>query len=433
MTIEDLLVVYRHRLHLPDPAVVEATCATVTANRVAEFDPLWTMVVGASGSGKTEALNATSRLAGVHPVASLTEASLLSGSPSKDHAKGATGGLLREIGAAGIIVVKDFGAILSLHREARAGVLAALREVYNGAWTRRVGADGGRRLEWQGRIGMLAGATTVIDQHHQVMSQLGERFLMYRLQIDNAAEQGRRSLAHHGLEREMRLELAEATAALLDDVDLDNPPPLTPADTERLVSLAVLVARARSPVVRDVYGSRDIELPPEPEAPGRLVGALARLLTGLRMIGVDEHEAWRVTVETGLGSMPAVRRGAIELLVSDSDEQWTTTNLARLLRLPNKTTHRTLEDLAALELVLRTAQGQGKADLWRCDRWTAARYAESTSPEMSETSPHKNTKHVNDDFSVQVTDVDDVELERLAKLARETQYDAADERQEGAP
>jgi len=46
-----------------------------------------------------------------------------------------------------------------------------------------------------------------------------------------------------------------------------------------------------------------------------LLGALARLLTGLRMIGVDENEAWRVTVKTGLDSMPAARRQTLEYLL----------------------------------------------------------------------------------------------------------------------
>ena len=39
--------------------------------------------------------------------------------------------------------------------------------------------------------------------------------------------------------------------------------------------------------MRDSY-RREIELVPDSEAPGRIVGALARMLTGLRLIGVDE-------------------------------------------------------------------------------------------------------------------------------------------------
>jgi hypothetical protein len=68
----------------------------------------------------------------VHPAVTITEAALLSGTPKKEMASGAKGGLLREIGPAGIIVAKDFGSVLSMHRGARSTVLAALREVYDG-------------------------------------------------------------------------------------------------------------------------------------------------------------------------------------------------------------------------------------------------------------------------------------------------------------
>jgi hypothetical protein len=236
-----------------------------------------------------EALNATTGLEAVYLASTLTEASLLSGTPRKDTAAGATGGLLREIGSSGIIVLKDFGSILAMHREQRASVLAALREIYDGSWHRDVGVDGGRRLHWEGRIGLLAGATTVLDQHHGVMAQLGERFLLHRIAVADARSQGRASLGHHGRERTMRRELAEAVAGLFAGLDLSEPPPLGAADSERLVDLADLVSGARSPVIRDKY-RREIELVPDSEAPGRVVGALARLLTGLRLIGVVEAE-----------------------------------------------------------------------------------------------------------------------------------------------
>jgi Bifunctional DNA primase/polymerase, N-terminal len=379
--VDDVLDVFRHWLHLPDPSAVLVTCATIAANRVETFDPTWLVLVGAAGSGKTEALNATSKLDGVHVAATITEAALLSGTPRKDAARGATGGLLRTVGEAGVIVLKDFGSVLSMHRDARAGVIAALRELYDGSWTRLVGVDGGRRLHWEGRLGLLAGATTVIDQHHAVMAQLGERFLIHRLIVDDAAKQGRSSLAHHGREQGMRRELAEAVAALFTGLQLNAPPPLSESDIDRLVALAELVARSRSPVIRDAY-RREIELVPDSEAPGRIVGALARLLTGLRLIGIGEAEAWRVTVKTGLDSMPAARRQALELLVAIGSA--TTTDAATTLGLPSPTTRRVLQDLAAHRVLQRESQGEGKADLWRIEPWVTERHREATFSEKSE-------------------------------------------------
>jgi hypothetical protein len=84
----------------------------------------------------------------IEPTATLTVPSLLSGTPKRQRDKTAKGGLLRKLGAFGILVLKDFGSILSMHPEAKAEVLQALREVFDGAWTRHLGSDGGRTLSW---------------------------------------------------------------------------------------------------------------------------------------------------------------------------------------------------------------------------------------------------------------------------------------------
>jgi IclR-like helix-turn-helix domain-containing protein len=389
-------------MHMPDPGLLYAVCAGIAVNRVQAFDPTWFIYVGAAGSGKSETLQATSRLPDVYLVGTLTEASLLSGTPRKDAATDASGGLLREIGESGTLILKDFGSVLSMHRDARAAVLAAMREIYDGSWTRLVGVDGGRRLHWEGRLGLLAGATSVLDQHHSVMSQLGERFLIYRVDVADPAEQARKSLAHHGRERGMRQELAEAVAGLFAGLEHAEPPTLTDSDTERLIALATLVARARSPVVRDPY-RRELELVPDSEAPGRIVGALGRLLTGVRLIGVSEDEAWRVTVKTGFDSMPAARLRAF-LFMLYHDDDVSTTDVATALDLPNPTTHRTLEELAAHGVISRNSQGQGKADLWRVRRWTRSLHSAATSSEMSEAPifPFTKPKTIYDDFSEEV-------------------------------
>jgi hypothetical protein len=400
--IESVLDVFRGWMHMPDPGLLYAVCAGIAANRVEAFDPTWIIYVGAAGSGKTETLAATSRLPGVHVVGTLTEAALLSGTPRKDAATDASGGLLREIGESGTLILKDFGSILSMHRDARAAVLAALRELFDGGWTRLVGADGGRRLHWEGRLGLLAGATSVLDQHHGVMAQLGERFLIYRVDVADPAAQARSSLAHHGRERIMRQELSEAVAGLFAGLERAEPPPFSAADTDRLIALATLVARARSPVVRDPY-RRELELVPDSEAPGRIVGALGRLLTGLRLIGVPDGEAWRVTVKTGLDSMPAIRLRAFVFMLSRDDDV-STTAVATALDLPNPTTHRTLEELAAHGVIARKSQGQGKADLWRVKRWARSLHHAATSSEMSVAPifPFTKPKTINDDISEEV-------------------------------
>ena len=152
-----------------------------------------------------------------------------------------------------MILCKDFGSVLSMNRDARAAVLAALREVYDGSWTRHVGTDGGQTLHWAGKVGLVAGCTPTIDRHHAVVGAMGERFVLLRLAEAEAAEQARRSLAHAGREHVMRSELAEVVAGLFAGDWQSEPRELPEADRERLVSLTTLVVRCRSAVERDSY------------------------------------------------------------------------------------------------------------------------------------------------------------------------------------
>jgi hypothetical protein len=359
--LEQLVRVFRHWLHLPDLGPLYAVLGAVAANRLAG-DPCWLLLIGAPGSGKSELLGAVSRLSDSHPAATLTEASLLSGTPKKEHADGAKGGLLRVIGTFGNIVAKDFGSVLNMNRDARAATLAALREVYDGSWTRHVGTDGGRTLTWAGKVGFVGGCTPTIDRHHAVMGAMGERFVLYRLPPVDPRIQARRALEHAGRETAMRQELAAAVSTLFATRPDRPPRALTEDETDRLVTLAALVVRCRSAVERDGY-QRDIELVPEPEAPTRLVVVLSQLLAGLDAIGVPRTDAWHVVTKAGLDSVPALRLAVLRELHAQPFAVETGA-VGEALGYPTTTARRALEDLAAHGLAIREPQGKGKADRW---------------------------------------------------------------------
>jgi hypothetical protein len=369
-------------LHLPDPGALYLALGTIAANRL-EGDPVWALLVGAPGGGKSELLNAFSNLPDVHPAATLTEAALLSGTPKREKASDAKGGLLRAIGDYGIIVAKDFGSVLSMNRDARAAVLAALREVYDGAWTRHVGTDGGRTLAWSGKVGFLGGCTPTIDRHHAVMGTMGERFILYRIPDVDPNVQAREALKHAGRERAMRAELASAVTSLLA-AELRTPPARSEEETDALIALSTLVVRARSAVERDGY-SREIELVPGPEAPGRLAIVLDRLLAGLDAIGTGRGDAWSVVRKAALDSVPALRLSVLYALhdVTELD----TNAVASVVRHPAQTTRRALEDLTAHGLVEQERQGEGKAHRWALSAYTRDRlggFPEKSSNTQSE-------------------------------------------------
>jgi hypothetical protein len=359
MRLDDVVATYRRWMHLPDPGVLYFTLGAVAANLL-PGDPIWGLVVGAPGSGKTEALMGASKLPHVHEAGTLTEASLLSGSPKRDHGPKATGGVLRQIGAFGIILCKDFGSVLSMHRDARSSVLAALREVYDGSWTRLLGTDGGRALRWEGKAGLIAGCTPIIDRHSAVMAAMGDRFILYRPPQVHRNKQAHQAIVR-GKAVEMRRELAQEMAGLFAALNEPEPRALTEGDIERLIVLSDFATRARSAIERDGY-SRDIVLIPDPEMPARLAVGLRGLLDGLDVIGLERGESWRVVAKAALDSVPALRLAAIERLHEATGELSTTDAAAS--DYPTTTVRRALEDMAALGLCERRTQGQGKADMW---------------------------------------------------------------------
>ncbi|NVM96117.1 hypothetical protein [Arthrobacter wenxiniae] len=120
-----------------DMSVVHANLAARAAHEF-EGEPVWLLTVDGSASGKTEGiapLAATPNSIMVSEIAS--PGALLSGTSNSERSKEATGGLLNQVGAEGTLILKDFTSILSLGSDARAAVLAAFREVYDGSWTRQ--------------------------------------------------------------------------------------------------------------------------------------------------------------------------------------------------------------------------------------------------------------------------------------------------------
>lgn len=244
-------------------------------------DPPWLLVVSGSGNAKTETVGALAGV-GAHITSTVTsEGALLAAVARRERTPDATGGLLRKIGDAGILVVKDFTSILSMNREMRTSVLAALREIHDGLWERNVGTDGGRTLTWTGRVILLGAVTTAYDAAHSVIAAMGDRFALIRM--DSATGRrvaGRQALSNVDREHQMRAELATAVRDLFEGLRPERAV-LTEAEQESLLGVADLLTFARTAVERDYRGDViDAHAPemPTPGAPSaRRPGALRAL------------------------------------------------------------------------------------------------------------------------------------------------------------
>lgn len=367
-----VLAAFRKAYHQPDERQLKVAIAAVVANML-PTDPVWVLFCNPPSAGKTEALRSLEGISFCHAPSTFTEASLLSGTPLKHRAKTSTGGLLRELGNFGIIVLKDFTSVLAMPRDPRASVLAALREIFDGRWTRMVGSDGGSKLSWAGKVGLLGAVTNAYDTHSAVIAAMGDRFLLYRSPVarDVSCARASHRLKMLGCESARRAEVSAAIDALVSSIKVpDALHPLPDADIERLSDLCTLVATARSAVDRDGR-TREIELVHESEAPMRLAGQLGALWHGLIHIGIDGAEPWDIIRKVALDSMPPLRRRVLFTLFDKG--ALTTRSAAEILEHPTLTIRRALEDLTAHNVVQRVFSVGGKSsDSWRLHDWAWA-------------------------------------------------------------
>jgi hypothetical protein len=359
--IEDTLKIFREWLLLDNDTPVLAMLGTVAANML-DGDAVWLGIIAPPSSAKTEMLVALANIPHTEIVGTVTPAGLLSGTPRQQRATGARGGLLHKIGPRGFLILKDFGSILSMRVETKAELLAAMREIQDGRWTRVVGADGGKVLSWQGKLGVLFGCTRVYDSHYGVIGELGDRSLLCRMEPHK--DQFRHAIRHANRAAQLRARLVEAVTNLFA-APLPAPRDISDREIDWLNEILQVAVRLRGSVKRD-YRTRELDDIYGTEGPARFGKALERVLAGLDCLGVKRRKALEVIKTIAFDSVPPNRLRAYRHLKSIHPAWANTADVAKAISLPTSTARRALEELVVYGLAERTsAQTKGKPDLWR--------------------------------------------------------------------
>lgn len=376
-----------------DTDALDAVLATVAVERL-NGDPLWLLLISGSGNAKTETVQA---LAGAGALITSTVSSagaLLSATSRKERSKDATGGLLRKIGDRGVLVVKDVTSVLAMDRNARAEVLAAMREVYDGSWSRNVGTDGGRTLTWTGRLAVIGAVTTAWDRAHDVIATMGDRFVLVRMDSTTGRQAaGRHAIGNTGEEVTMRAELAAAAAGVLVGI---NREPLTLAtmEVDLLLAAADVVILARTGVDYDYRG--DVIDAHAPEMPTRFAKQLAQVVRGAAALGVNRSAAMRLAIRCARDSMPPLRLAIVDDIAGHPDSA--TADVRKRLAKPRATVDRQLQALHMLGL-LTSEENEGQHRGRPVTRWSY-RLADGINPSALDPDsvpdllvpPHKNTE-----------------------------------------
>ena len=337
--------------------LVDIALAVVVANRM-DGDPLWMFLVAPPSSGKTEVLRALGVVPDVFPLSSLTPQTLASGFEKK----GIETSLLPKIDGT-TLVMKDFGTVLTMYHEKRAEILAQLREIYDGSFSKEWG--NGKSLKWRGKVGLLAGVTGAIDREYALGALLGERFLMYRPKGAPARALAKRAVEQGGTgDRDQRQDLQDSVAAYLATLPARRPPMAEPLK-EGIYALAEFTAKARSPIFFDRRNG-EIELIPEPEAPGRLAKQLYLLAGALAVVRQEPTVSlttYATILQVASDTLPATRQTMLQALVV-AEDPLTTTDLAETTEYPTASTRRYLQELVGVKLATRATEGPGRADRW---------------------------------------------------------------------
>ena len=293
------------------------------------------------------------------------EAALLSGTSRKERAADATRGLLYKIknSECALLVIKDVTSILSMNRDTRALILAALREIHDGRWSRDIGGEGGRRLDWEGRIVVIGAVTTAWDAAHQVISTMGDRFVLVRLAAGSAGRKaaGMQAMRNVKHETEMRADLSDEVGKLLQAIEVGaGQNELNEAEIEDMFDLADLVTRTRTAVERDFQG--DPAFAHALEMPTRFAKQLVQLARGGLALGMTRTEAIAVVERAAADSVPPLRLAVLTDVAAHADTA--TAEVVKRLQLPWKTVDRALQELQLLGVLVVYSVAYGMRTRW---------------------------------------------------------------------
>lgn len=350
-----------------DEGVIKLICATVIANRLHTV-PVWLIVVGPSGGGKTEFINIVKNCFQVHSQSTLTPQTFLSGQTSNRNTQTS---LLSVIGKTGILLFKDMTTLLSMNWDARTQIMSQLREIYDGRIKKTFGT--GMVVEWpadpksRGYIGFIGASTDVIYNFLEMYKTMGERFILYYPEQPDRFMTARKATSNIEIINKRREEIGAMVKEYLDGiVEIPAALPKIPYElNEDIIALAEFSTRAQGSVTRDLHspGKEIIEFhdPTMPTRVAEQMTALACAFSIMNKDGVILESDKKILYKIAMDSMSRSRHKVLTKLTEYSEVD--NGGLAEDMNIPANTTRRWLQDLNVLGLVDRVRTG--RSDHWR--------------------------------------------------------------------
>jgi len=260
---------------------IDFVFGVIFANRL-DAKPIWAYLIGPSAAGKTTVIDPMNGHESVLVTDDLTHASLLpgikAGRPTEKTAKAAVKNSLLSRADGKILIVKDMSPLLTKHYDELKSILGVLRTAYDGTYSKNFGNIGEVKINC--RFGFIAAVTDDIDNHSIIDSELGQRFIGYRMpSISLKEERAICDAVRENKESVLNEVLHEAACKVLDRGPKE--PSITKRQADTIMYAAELVGLARTGIRRDKY-RRDARVS-RPERTARLYSQLISLAKGVAM------------------------------------------------------------------------------------------------------------------------------------------------------
>lgn len=342
---------YRRILHTT-PETEDALAvlfATVLSNQI-PGDPLWTFLVGASGSGKTLVLLSLSEFEGTYFESKL-QPQLISGwqvpegvpDPSPIAAmQGKT------------VIVEDFTQNLSMPALVQAELFSELRGAYNGRHSKKF-KNGLHRVYPNCKFSMIAGVTSIINNFSQ--TDMGERFIkvqfLHREKHDEFAHIKAAMTSDKTTFQKKREHLGEVAHEFLDyQIDLMKLPKINAEFNHKIIRLSQTVTYLRNTVKR-LFGG-DVAYRGEREIGTRIAVQLQKLAVSLAIVfgkKVIDKRIYEIVENVALDTAQGYNLDVTAELIGTYPKPVEIHTLAPRCRMGESNLRRRLEDMVELGIV----------------------------------------------------------------------------------
>lgn len=364
ISIDELTTEFKTSVYVNEDINIKLPfCFTVSS--FTPVDPDILVIVGASGSGKTEEIRALGDTENqfIYPISSMTSHTFVSG--LKDAPD------LAPILKNRLITIKDFTTILSKNRDEVSGIFADMRDIMDGYITKTYGSGVGKK-EYRGlHSSFLIACTNAIEGYYSLCSVLGQRLIYFR-PLNDPRESRKQALKNAGNEKAIREKHHALTMRFLNTIlstqkeRLQKITQAVPEDMkERIGKLCDFLAIARTHINRNIKG--DMACLPEPEVPTRLTKTLVKLVDTHSIVHnrLPEYQDEAIALRLIHDNLPTERIAILKAMV-EFNEPKKTSEIATAAKTPTAMTNRVLNDLAALDIITRHDKESLKsnADSW---------------------------------------------------------------------